>query len=252
MADKYFAEYTEIKVKQFRETLLQHMSNVKKSVAERTRHQRQYDRRLTESEVQDTSIRSGNDIDNDDAEIRLIYDEEPMAEEQLTIECNIFATRQHHTEQLEIINEASPRSDLRWKRTGKILNTVGLRLVPTGKIFTSCTSKADSESTHGLNVDISKIHECKQTIDLSVGKSQSVVAKKADISKTNVIVDSQMMNQNDEKSFWGYALESAAHILNMVPTKKIERMPYEIWQGKDPKLSYLRVCCYEALVKRRA
>nr|GEU97269.1 hypothetical protein [Tanacetum cinerariifolium] len=140
MADKYFAEYTEIKVKQFRETLLQHMSNVKKSVAERTRHQRQYDRRLTESEVQDTSIRSGNDIDNDDAEIRLIYDEEPMAEEQLTIECNIFATRQHHTEQLEIINEASPRSDLRWKRTGKILNTVGL-------------SKYDS---HGFNDRVGK------------------------------------------------------------------------------------------------
>ncbi|GJV51388.1 zinc finger, CCHC-type containing protein [Tanacetum coccineum] len=33
------------------------------------------------------------------------------------------------------------------------------------------------------------------------------------------------------KSFWGYALESAARILNMVPTKKVERMPYEIWHG---------------------
>ncbi|GJT25812.1 retrotransposon protein, putative, ty1-copia subclass [Tanacetum coccineum] len=43
------------------------------------------------------------------------------------------------------------------------------------------------------------------------------------------------------KSFWGYALESAARILNMVPTKKVERTPYEIWHGKAPKLSYLRV-----------
>ncbi|GJX10745.1 retrotransposon protein, putative, ty1-copia subclass [Tanacetum coccineum] len=42
------------------------------------------------------------------------------------------------------------------------------------------------------------------------------------------------------KSFWGYALESAARILNMVPTKKVERTPYEIWHGKAPKLSYLR------------
>ncbi|GJX88571.1 putative ribonuclease H-like domain-containing protein [Tanacetum coccineum] len=42
------------------------------------------------------------------------------------------------------------------------------------------------------------------------------------------------------KSFWGYALESAARILNMVPTKKVERMPYEIWHVKAPKLSYLR------------
>ncbi|GJY63669.1 zinc finger, CCHC-type containing protein [Tanacetum coccineum] len=43
------------------------------------------------------------------------------------------------------------------------------------------------------------------------------------------------------KSFWGYALETAAHILNMVPTKKVDRTPYEIWHGKAPKLSYLRV-----------
>ncbi|GKB72268.1 zinc finger, CCHC-type containing protein, partial [Tanacetum coccineum] len=38
----------------------------------------------------------------------------------------------------------------------------------------------------------------------------------------------------------GYALESATCILNMVPTKKFERKPYEIWYGKAPKLSYLR------------
>nr|GEV23324.1 retrotransposon protein, putative, Ty1-copia subclass [Tanacetum cinerariifolium] len=37
------------------------------------------------------------------------------------------------------------------------------------------------------------------------------------------------------KSFWGYALESAARILNMVSTKKVERTPYEIWHGKAPK-----------------
>nr|GEY65112.1 hypothetical protein [Tanacetum cinerariifolium] len=36
---------TGIKVTQFRETLLQHMGNVKKSIAERARHQRQYERR---------------------------------------------------------------------------------------------------------------------------------------------------------------------------------------------------------------
>ncbi|GKC22314.1 retrotransposon protein, putative, ty1-copia subclass [Tanacetum coccineum] len=54
------------------------------------------------------------------------------------------------------------------------------------------------------------------------------------------------------KSFWGYALESATRILNMVPTKKVERTPYKIWHGKAPKLSYLRVWGCEALVKRDA
>nr|GFC36305.1 hypothetical protein [Tanacetum cinerariifolium] len=59
----------------------------------------------TESEVQDDNSRSGNDPDADDADIRPIYDEEPMAKVQLNAECNIFAIRQQHTEQPEIINE---------------------------------------------------------------------------------------------------------------------------------------------------
>ncbi|GJS68805.1 hypothetical protein Tco_0683370 [Tanacetum coccineum] len=42
MTHKYFVEYIRIEVKQFRETLLQHMGNVKKSVAERTCHKRLY------------------------------------------------------------------------------------------------------------------------------------------------------------------------------------------------------------------
>nr|GEW77245.1 putative retrotransposon protein [Tanacetum cinerariifolium] len=33
-------------------------------------------------------------------------------------------------------------------------------------------------------------------------------------------------------SFWDYALESAVHILNMVPTKKVDKKPYKIWHGK--------------------
>ncbi|GKA56959.1 retrotransposon protein, putative, ty1-copia subclass [Tanacetum coccineum] len=52
------------------------------------------------------------------------------------------------------------------------------------------------------------------------------------------------------KSFWGYALETAARILNMVPTKKVDRTPYEIWHRKTPILSYLRVWGCEALVKQ--
>ncbi|GJY91399.1 retrotransposon protein, putative, ty1-copia subclass [Tanacetum coccineum] len=47
-----------------------------------------------------------------------------------------------------------------------------------------------------------------------------------------------------------YALETAARILNMVPTKKVEKTPYEVWHGQAPKLSYLKVWGCEALVKR--
>nr|GFA93884.1 retrotransposon protein, putative, Ty1-copia subclass [Tanacetum cinerariifolium] len=50
-------------------------------------------------------------------------------------------------------------------------------------------------------------------------------------------------------SFWDYALESAIRILNMVPTKKVDKTPYELWYGKLPNLSYLKVWGCEALVK---
>ncbi|GKE28417.1 hypothetical protein Tco_1443801 [Tanacetum coccineum] len=134
MTDKYFVEYCEIEAKNFRDTLLQHMGNLKKSIAERTRHQRQYDRRVkkrqmqtqeskidlekaldaslvvmessgTESGKQDTSSKSGNDADAGDENIKPVYDEELMAEVQLTDECNVTAIGQQHTEQPEIINE---------------------------------------------------------------------------------------------------------------------------------------------------
>nr|GEZ18203.1 putative RNA-directed DNA polymerase [Tanacetum cinerariifolium] len=48
----YFAEYIGIEIKQFRETLLQYMGNVKKSVVERTRHKRQYDSKMNKRQMQ--------------------------------------------------------------------------------------------------------------------------------------------------------------------------------------------------------
>ncbi|GJT92058.1 retrotransposon protein, putative, ty1-copia subclass [Tanacetum coccineum] len=51
-------------------------------------------------------------------------------------------------------------------------------------------------------------------------------------------------------SFWHYALESATCILNMVPTKKVDKTPYELWYRKVPNMSYLKVWGCEALVKQ--
>ncbi|GKB54487.1 hypothetical protein Tco_0905240 [Tanacetum coccineum] len=68
----------------------------------------------------------------------------------------------------------SPRSCLGWKPTGRILKTVGLRWVPTGKIFTSSTTTVDSEPPHGSNKNITNLHECIQTLDSSAGTSINV------------------------------------------------------------------------------
>nr|GEV10242.1 retrovirus-related Pol polyprotein from transposon TNT 1-94 [Tanacetum cinerariifolium] len=61
----------------------------------------------------------------------------------------------------------TPRSCLRWKLTDKIFKIVGLRWVPTGKIFTSSTTKVDTELTNGSNEDITNQYECEQTLDVS-------------------------------------------------------------------------------------
>nr|GEU29989.1 hypothetical protein [Tanacetum cinerariifolium] len=145
MTDKQFVEYTGIEVKHFRDTLLQHMGNVKKSVVERARHQRQYNRRVnkrlkqtqeskidmgkavnddlvvtessgTKSKLQDDNSRSGNDTDADDADIRPIYDEEPMAKVQLTVEWP-------HG---QVLNDESNKSKI--KKEIDVLETINIEL----------------------------------------------------------------------------------------------------------------------------
>ncbi|GKA25657.1 hypothetical protein Tco_0711766, partial [Tanacetum coccineum] len=63
--------------------------------------------------------------------------------------------------------------------TGRILKSVGLRWIPTGKLFDFCTGKVDCEPSRGPNVDISFIHECKQTLDLSACTSINVQKKQS-------------------------------------------------------------------------
>ena len=51
-------------------------------------------------------------------------------------------------------------------------------------------------------------------------------------------------------SFWGYALETAAFTLNSAPSKSVETTPYELWFGKKPNLSFLKIWGCEAYVKK--
>nr|GEU46109.1 putative late blight resistance protein homolog R1B-23 [Tanacetum cinerariifolium] len=94
----------------------------------------------TESREQDISSRLGNDAHVDDADIKPIYDEEPMVEVPMTTNNNVFAI-------------------------GRIFMTVGLRWVPTGMIFASSTTKVHNEPLNGSNDDITNQYECKQTLD---------------------------------------------------------------------------------------
>ena len=65
------------------------------------------------------------------------------------------------------------------------------------------------------------------------------------------IVRSMMSFSKLPISLWGYALEIAACVLNILPRKSIASTPYKIWKGKKPDFSYLRVWCCHAHVKKR-
>ena len=64
------------------------------------------------------------------------------------------------------------------------------------------------------------------------------------------MVRSMMSRTELPISFWGYALNSAILILNKVPSKSVQQTPYEIWTGKKPGFSFLKIWGCWAYVKR--
>ena len=51
-------------------------------------------------------------------------------------------------------------------------------------------------------------------------------------------------------SFWGYALKTAAFTLKRAPSKSVETTQSELWFGKKPKLSFLKVWGCDAYMKK--
>ncbi|GJY82131.1 hypothetical protein Tco_0494882 [Tanacetum coccineum] len=195
MIEKYFAKYTGIKVKQFRETLLQHMGNVKKYVAERTRHNRQYDIRVnkrqmqthaskvesskaldadlvvmesngTESKKQYTSSSLGNYLTHvADADIRLVNDQMSFVED----------AEQYQVKSPLLNAELFKMKDMVEKEVYNELSNRFLQLekhrIPTRKMFTDSTTKVDSEPPNGSNDDITNQYECGLTLNISADPS---------------------------------------------------------------------------------
>ncbi|GJT96414.1 hypothetical protein Tco_1091932 [Tanacetum coccineum] len=80
-------------------------------------HKREYDSRVNEKHMQtieeevDTSKALDASLVDTESNIKPIYDEEPMDEVQLTVENNVFAIGQQHTEQHEFNNEGEVDQD---------------------------------------------------------------------------------------------------------------------------------------------
>ncbi|GKC11092.1 hypothetical protein Tco_1007874, partial [Tanacetum coccineum] len=100
MTEKYFAEYTRIEVRQFHDSLIQHMESVKKSIDERVQLKRPYDRRVNKRlmQMQESEVVSSKALDAN-TNIRPINDQVPFAEIHLTAQHNVLTNEQLHTDQ---------------------------------------------------------------------------------------------------------------------------------------------------------
>nr|GEW72969.1 putative ribonuclease H-like domain-containing protein [Tanacetum cinerariifolium] len=110
MTRNYFIQYTGQAILEFRDTLIQHLESVKKSIDERAQLKREYDSWVNERQMQTTEEKVDTsqalDASSVDTEnIIPIYDEKPMAEVQTTAKIDVFSIGQQHTEQPEFNNE---------------------------------------------------------------------------------------------------------------------------------------------------
>ena len=59
-------------------------------------------------------------------------------------------------------------------------------------------------------------------------------------NKTLMDMVRSMMSYSDlPNSFWGYALETTAYILNLVPSKSVPTTATELWTGRKPSLKHI-------------
>ncbi|KAK8685914.1 hypothetical protein V6N13_124946 [Hibiscus sabdariffa] len=65
------------------------------------------------------------------------------------------------------------------------------------------------------------------------------------------MVRSMMSHTDLPTSFWGYALEIAAFTLNRVPSKSVQKTPHEMWTGRRPNMSFMKIWGCKAYVKHQ-
>ncbi|GKB14638.1 hypothetical protein Tco_0848561 [Tanacetum coccineum] len=122
--------------------------------------------------------------------------------------------------------KTSPRSCLRWKSTGKIFKTVGLRWTPIGKLFASSTTKVDSEPPHGYNAHITNPHECIQTLDISAWDPQLI--KKCVVAYVdNTSGSAPQQSITSDNFISGLRLHSMASINNTLGPAPQQSMTYD-------------------------
>ncbi|GJS92484.1 hypothetical protein Tco_0799452 [Tanacetum coccineum] len=183
---------------------LDYDSNVKKFVAKRTRHLRQYDRRVnkrqmktqeskinmgkvldaylvvtessgTESKVQDKSSRSENDTD--DADIRPIYDEEPMDEGQILNDASNKSKMKKEIDAFETINIELEHDVAKLLAENEHLHNANVHLKQTYKdLYDSIKKTRVQTKDHNDSLIVQLYNKSTKNVDLKVQIQEKVFA----------------------------------------------------------------------------
>jgi len=63
------------------------------------------------------------------------------------------------------------------------------------------------------------------------------------------MVRSMLSNSCLPVSLWMYGLKIAMYLLNMVPSKVVQKTPFELWMSRKPSLRHLHVWGCQAEVR---
>nr|GEU64600.1 retrotransposon protein, putative, Ty1-copia subclass [Tanacetum cinerariifolium] len=87
---------------------------------------------------------------------------------------------------------------------------------------------------------ISEVHSLLIEFEKSIKMNKQPIVGASSTPQVMVIQGGRVQKYKTQGKAKGKRKESAARILNMVPTKKVDKTPYEPWHGKVPNLSYLK------------
>ena len=114
------------------------------------------------------------------------------------------------------------------------------------------TLRSDRSGEYLNQESLDYLRECGIISQLTPPRTPQLNGVSERMNRTLLDMVRSMMSQtNLPTSFWGYALETAAFTLNRVPSKSVEKTPYEIWKGKSPKLSFMKIWGCEVYVRRQ-
>nr|GEV22130.1 retrotransposon protein, putative, Ty1-copia subclass [Tanacetum cinerariifolium] len=163
----------------------------------------------------------------------------------------------HHLE--EASPEASPATVTAVVRNAYTRGLAEQELFETVKAFHACNQEErQSVSTYMLKMKayLDQIESSEKSWDyLTIYSPYTPQHNGVSKRRNQTLLDmvrSMMSLTTLPVSFWGCALESAARILNMVPTKKVNKTLSEIWHGKVLKSVLLEDPQTNAILVRRS